>query len=365
MAPFVRLSSLIALGFLYCSPATAQDNQLPAQPANSYCPHGICDDFYVELNKVRVAAKEADVLQITGTVRIDDPILKVDQLVFQPGGILEMPWRNFGGPVIIFAKRIRLIATSSAPALIRKSSKEKPQTMPVIYIDDWAKIKSSPGIDGAHGAYDGANGANGGPGGPGADMAKVEGVSGLMIIAGKVEVVAPAGDLKTPNLTIDWTGFRGGPGGTGKPGGRGGNGKPGLDARDGDLFNCDRGGQDGGNGGNGGPGGAGGKGADGGDSGGIAFVSDQQGLDVLTAATIKIEGGQPGDGGAGGPGGVPGSGSSGGDGSSHCGGGKFGKNGTPGLVGAPGQPGTGIGEKGQILTRNITDPLFAKLQLLK
>jgi len=147
-------------------------------------------------------------------------------------------------------------------------------------------------------------------------------------------------------LLVDLPGQAGGAGGAGSPGAAGGEGERGEDAQPG-VFDCKRGGGDGGSGLRGRDGGEGLPGGDGGAGGHLRLVGVTQA--ALRQIIFNGRGGNGGLGGPGGTGGPGGPGGRGGGGKGLCGGGG------PGPSGPNGDPGP-TGPKGAVGPDGRMDP---------
>ena len=152
---------------------------------------------------------------------------------------------------------------------------------------------------------------------------------------GRVEVYATKKVYGSIRVSLPGqTGADGKPGGQGNPGAAGSRGDNGVDG----LFDCRRGGTDGGQGGTGGQGLPGGDGTSGG-IGGDLVLRGEAVKDQASHFSFQAPPGPGGAGGPGGPGGAGGPGGEGGSGSGHCGGGHGGLNGLAGPAGPSGNNG--------------------------
>jgi len=265
------------------------------------------------------------VYSVSGHIRFDGQVLKVDELVFQPNSTLEFIGADFPFRAIV-ARRIRFADPQAPAAIVRDRTLKAPT------------------------GENQSNGINGEEGGS-LDLPP------MYIYAERIEAVGVNGPLGRAQLTIDFRGVPGGQGGRGEDGSTGTRGQNGRQSSSGPL-SCNRGAGDGGAGGPGSAGGDGGRGGDGGDGSDIYLISNAAGVDMLSASILRTNGGTGGAGGPAGRGGSGGPGGRGGNGSRHCGGGDIGPTGPAGPNGNAGARGE-VGRAGDVRAiRSDNLPVF-------
>jgi len=225
---------------------------------------------------------------VVNTPNADELVYNVDELVFEPGGRLNI---RANLKATLNVKDI-FIQDSSAPGKIVVYGIKKP-------VDGRPGKKGKDGAKGQNGKS-GTSGTNGGKGHRAPDFT----INGLRCDhAFPLEVIVVAG--------------RGGKGGTGGWGGRGGNGKDGRSGWS-TVVDCKRGCTNGERGKPGGGGGLGGDGGDGGDGSKLQFVGPQEFLDKVRSFRVSVAGGEGGTEGSSGAGGLGGDGGKGGKNPGWC-----------------------------------------------
>lgn len=258
------------------------------------------------------AANLEDLVTVTGNVTRTEPIIRVKNLVFQPGAALQwkFPRNGTGGFVVIAAQRL-VLNVPAAPAQVGKL-----QMQPDLNLVELNGSAGSPGPGGASPGDDsgrpGGNGTIGGTGTPGSSYQYP-----TVYIVFRDLVLNSANPSTVPALRIEGNGLRGGDGGTGGPGGAGGTGATGTPGNAENIGGvipirtCTAGPGRGGNGGNGGPGGRGGDAGTGGNGATLVYASPSSqwsGLDRLEVSLVKGVPGNPGGPGSPGGGGQEGGG---------------------------------------------------------
>lgn len=246
--------------------------------------------------EIRAAVSESGPLRIvstSGNYVIDDQILRVDELVIQPGSIIQFP--ETSAPfVAIIAERVRIIDPDTPITFRRNPAIVAPRGQP------GANGSTGPrGLDGktsGNGSKHGSRGGRGSDGSNGKQATPYE-LPDVWIVFGNIEDAATGAPILLANLEMDFRGVSTGPGGNGGKGGRGGRGGNGRDGRA-NLGVCSRGPGNGGDGGRGGNGGNGADGVQGGDGADIFLVSNRAGIDLLSSARFRLSAGEDGEPGA-------------------------------------------------------------------
>lgn len=295
------------------------------------------------------AANLEDLVTVTGNVTRTEPIIRVKNLVFQPGAALQWKFpRNGTSSFVVIAAQRLVLNVPTPPAQVGKL-----QLLPDIGLAELNGSAGSPGPAGSSPGDDsGRSGGNGTIGGTGTMGGSYQ--YPTVYIVFRDLVLNSANPSTVPALRIEGGGLRGGdggPGGPGGPGGSGATGTPGNAENIGGVIpirTCTAGPGRGGNGGNGGPGGRGGDAGTGGNGATLVYAapnSQWSGLDRLEVSLVKGGPGNPG-----GPGSAGGGGQEGGGGHKphECpnGGGSGSRGSTanpanagPGSPGAPGKDG--------------------------
>lgn len=254
-----------------------------------------------------------DLLTVTGNRSVTEPILRFNEVVFNPKGVLtwSIPDRsNDGNYVVLAAKKLVLNTPAQLSELARLV------VNPHLSSADLKGSDSRPGPQGwTSGTDDGANGGRGGNGPTGGNGGAYT-FPAIYIVFQSLEINT-ANPAITSALRIESVGLAGGAGGRGGDGGPGG---PGSRGTPGDrncplpgVCYCTAGPGNGGNGGDGGSGGKGGDSGRGGAGGSIFFLGPLAELNKTPRIEISQTGGKsgavgmPGSPGGGGPGGGGGS----------------------------------------------------------
>jgi hypothetical protein len=251
-------------------------------------------------------------ITVTGAITRTEPIIRVKNLVFQPGSTFEwkFPKNGVNGFVVIAAERL-VLNVPTTPAQVATL-----QFLPDLNLSELNGDSGSAGVAGYSPSDD--SGRTGGSGSAGK-----EGSSGgtyifpTVYIVFRNLVVNSANPSTVPAVRLLGTGLRGGNGGTGGRGGDGGDGATGTPGRAdniGDLVPirvCTAGAGRGGDGGIAGPGGRSGGAGTGGNGANIVYVSPSSQwaqIDRLEVSILKGDAGLVGPLGVGGAGGREGGG---------------------------------------------------------
>lgn len=239
---------------------------------------------------------------VDGPTPYNEMVLRVDELVLQPGG--ELILQNLTGERhIIVVDKLKLARHPQKPP-IYTIRRVVPPAPPAPAGRPATPAPAAPGrghVDRRHGKP-GGHGAKGGTGAVG----RTPHMPGdLYLLVQSVDV--QPGEAESVRLKFDLRGADGGPGGAGGRGGDGGDGYSGKGG-DADLVRCHRQAGNGGAGGNAGPGGDGGRGGDAGPGANVYIYGTEQALEALSYATFEVGPGKAGAGGPGGPPGAPGAG---------------------------------------------------------
>ncbi len=245
-------------------------------------------------------AEGRDVFAVRGSLSFHGQVLKVSELVLQPGSELVFEELNVEHHIIVVDKLKLASRVGQDPIYTIRRARPKRPNAPSGQPPKAANgVSPKSHVGGRHGAP-GGHGSAGSVGKRG-ETPKMP--SRLVLIVNSVET--QPGENRPIGLNIEFKGADGGNGGIGGNGGNGGNGYSGKGG-DSNAIRCNRQPGDGGNGGNAGPGGPGGQGGDAGPGADVLIIGPPAAMNLLTYFDFRVEPGQPGVGGSGGAPGSPG-----------------------------------------------------------